>query len=61
MNTLLEDTIVLKMWDIIYPDIVLDEEERKDTALKLIYLVSLALRHHSEKCLTYYISRVEIF
>jgi hypothetical protein len=38
-NTLLEDTIVLEMWDIIYPDINLNEDQRRDTALKLIYLV----------------------
>jgi hypothetical protein len=38
-NTLLKDTVVLEMWDIIYPDIDLDEGERRDTALKLVYLV----------------------
>lgn len=38
-NTLLEDTIVLEMWDIIYPDVDLNEEDRIETGVKLVYLV----------------------
>ncbi|KAN0111553.1 hypothetical protein V8E52_008392 [Russula decolorans] len=37
-NTLLDETILLEMWDIIYPDIDLDEEDRMDAGVKLIYL-----------------------
>jgi hypothetical protein len=38
-NTLLDETILLEMWDIIYPDIDLDKEDRMDAGVKLIYLV----------------------
>jgi hypothetical protein len=38
-NTQLDETIVLEMWDMIYPDINLDEENRMDTGVKLVYLV----------------------
>ena len=40
-NTVLDDKVVLNMWDKIYPDIDLDEEERRDTAVKLVYLVRI--------------------
>lgn len=42
-NTQLNDTVLLDMWDTVYPDIDLDEEERRDTALKLVYLVCVVL------------------
>jgi hypothetical protein len=42
-NTLLEDTIMLEMWDIIYPNIDLKDEERRETGEKLIYLVCPSL------------------
>jgi len=29
------------MWDIIYPDIELDKQEREDTGVKLLYLVRI--------------------
>ena len=38
-NTQLDELVVLEMWDIIYPDIDLDKEDRMDTGVKLIYLV----------------------
>ena len=45
-NTLLEDTVVLEMWDMIYPDIDLTDEERRETALKLVYLVCVIMYYH---------------
>ncbi|KAI0263337.1 hypothetical protein BGY98DRAFT_940228 [Russula aff. rugulosa BPL654] len=39
-NTLLKDTIMLSMWDIIYPDIDLNEEECRYTRVKLMYLAA---------------------
>jgi hypothetical protein len=51
-NTQLEDTVVLEMWDLIYPDIDLDEEERRDTALKLVYLVSVTACYHYQESVT---------
>jgi hypothetical protein len=45
-NTQLEDTVVMEMWDIIYFDIELDEVERRDTALKLVYLVRVTACYH---------------
>jgi hypothetical protein len=38
-NTELDETVVLDMWDIIYPDITLDKEKRIHTGIKLVYLV----------------------
>ena len=52
-NTLLEETIVLEMWDIIYPDIDLDEEERKDTTIKLVYLIRVTTCYHYGESVTY--------
>ena len=40
-NTELNETVVLEMWDIIYPDIELDKQEREDTGVKLLYLVRI--------------------
>ena len=45
-NTQLEDTMVLEMWDLIYPNIELNEVERRDTALKLVYLVCVTMCYH---------------
>jgi hypothetical protein len=42
-NTQLEDMVVMEMWDMIYPDIDLDGEERRDTAQKVVYLVCLIM------------------
>jgi hypothetical protein len=38
-NTLLDEEVVLEMWDIIYPDIELDKEQRMETGVKLMHLV----------------------
>jgi len=40
-NTELDETVVLEMWDIIYPDIELNKQEREDTGVKLLYLVRI--------------------
>lgn len=45
-NTLLEEEIVVEMWDIIYPDVDLDMEERRAIGSKLVYLVRVILCHH---------------
>jgi hypothetical protein len=39
-NTQLSESVVLKMWDIIYPKVMLGLEERKDAGRILVYLVS---------------------
>ena len=46
-DTLLEEPILLEMWDIIYPEIDLDKEDRMDTGVKLIYLVCVLLSPRS--------------
>jgi hypothetical protein len=42
-NTLLDEDVVLEMWDIIYPDIELDKPEREVTGVKLLHLVRVSL------------------
>jgi hypothetical protein len=42
-NTLLDEDVVLEMWDIVYPDIELEKQKRMDTGVKLVYLVSFFL------------------
>ena len=42
------------MWDIVYPDIDLDEEECRDTALKLVYLVCVVMCYHLKKRYMYF-------
>jgi hypothetical protein len=39
-NTLLDEEVVLEMWDMMYDDIELDKQERMDTGVKLVHLVS---------------------
>jgi len=53
--------VVLEIWDEIYPDIDLDEEDRRDTGVKLMYLVCLLYAHDPWLQLQYYVSRLEIF
>jgi hypothetical protein len=53
-NTMLKDMVVLEMWDIIYPNIDLDEGERRDTALKLVYLVCVITLCYCVCSVTYY-------
>ena len=46
-NTLLDDTVVLEIWDLVFPDLpMLDAEERRDLSLKLVYLVCIITRYH---------------
>jgi len=57
-NTLLEDMVVMEMWDMIYPNINLDEEEHRDTAQKVVYLVCLIMWYCV--CNVTYISRLGV-
>ena len=58
-NTQLDKTVVLKMWDIIYPDINLDKEDHMDTGVKLVYLVCAPYYCHNRGLC--YIYRLETF
>jgi hypothetical protein len=61
-NTQLEDTVVMEMWDIIYPEIELDRVERVDTALKLVFLVRLTTCYlWRKRYIVTYIYRPETF
>jgi hypothetical protein len=46
-NTQLDELVVLEMWDIIYPDIELDKEDRMATGVKLVHLVCVLFYHHN--------------
>jgi hypothetical protein len=58
-NTLLEEESVVEMWDIIYPDINLDKDERREIGSKLVYLVCLIICYHDGESVN--ISRLETF
>jgi hypothetical protein len=42
-NTLLDEDVVLEIWDNVYPDIDLDKQERAETGVKLLHLVRVML------------------
>ena len=52
-NTVLDETTMLEMWDIIYPDISLDAAERTDTVMKIKYLVCVVIRYRYETMIQY--------
>jgi hypothetical protein len=46
-NTQLKDSVVLRMWDIIYPEVMLSLEERKDAGRILVYLVRVIMCYYA--------------
>jgi hypothetical protein len=45
-NTALDDTVVMEIWDMIYPEIDLIDVDRRETTPKLLYLVCDKLYYH---------------
>lgn len=48
-NTQLDELVVLEMWDMIFPDIDLDGEDRSDTGVKLLHLVCVLFSYHRDQ------------
>src|SRR5258708_33854981 len=60
-NTALDETTMLEMWDIIYPDISLDAAKRTDTVMKIKYLVCVVIRYRYETMIQYTFQAGNIF